>query len=365
MTNAPVVCPFCPLHCDDVVLDEQGNWAHADRDAADCDFAKHQFLAAVRPGLPRIGADAVQMSEWSALQARLTLPAMPTVEIHGATLEESKEIESMASNGAIQIRFTKCPSADAIDATVAREGMMAATLGDVCRHADLIWIVGDIQSGTTRLRKKLDASGARVETTKVIRIEDLARLHQRIAEMETDDGGQQLGRCNAEAPEQSPMDQLCPMDQLFASLRESRYTAVVIGEAAFESGAETASADQLFRAIARWNELAYPIDSDASDITARAVMMRFAADQNLRSVFRWRNNRVLLSELSAPRATDIRMGTPPRGAIDPVRLQIGGLDPGPETRRILSFPRRRTGSADRRHDDSRRRIGNVAAGRTL
>jgi hypothetical protein len=57
-------------------------------------------------------------------------------------------------------------------------------------------------------------------------------------------------------------------------------------------------------------------------------MLRINHNQNLLSVMRWRNNRVSPAGLSTPASPSIRIGSRRREDASPVRLQIGGIDPG-------------------------------------
>lgn len=309
MPTAPIVCPFCPLCCDDLNIGSDGQSVDVD-----CRIAREQILAAVWPSPPRLGSQEIDPSAWSLLRESLDLPEQPVVEFNAATIDESKEIESLVSRQQIRIRHQDDAGLQAMARSVVRDGVTAATLGEVGRHADLIWVLGEIDLATPRLRQRLESSDAIVQHSAVASLELLSRLGELIR--------QQTPLSELADPSQSAAE------ELYRQIRSSRYTAIVLGRSAFQPGSEVVAAETLLRLIRCWNDWAYPIGDGDDSPLAYAVLVRMEDDQNLRSVLRWRNNDVSPSELSAPHECSIRVGSSPGDPPIPVRLQIGGIDPG-------------------------------------
>ncbi|MCA9138435.1 MAG: hypothetical protein KDB00_16805 [Planctomycetales bacterium] len=322
MSSKSIVCPFCPLNCDDVVLDGDGTWVDSQ-----CDLAAGQFKAVVTPSPARIGDQTCERIDWESLRHSLSLPDVPTVELCDAAIGESKSLEALVAQGAIRIHIGDDESDVAMDQAIGRDGLMAATLGDVIRHAEFIWIIGDIGSATPRLSDRLRRSNARLESTRILSIELLSQLHHLLGETNSTDAD--------EGPRQ---DSSSAGYQLFRQVRRSRYTAIVLGHSAFEPGCEVSAAEMLTRWMQRWNNLAIPVGEIDPPLTSRVVMLRFTRNQNLRSVMRWRNNYVSRSHFSTPSAASIRIGGRVSTIAAPIELQIelqiGGEDPGPANARV-------------------------------
>ncbi|QDV43102.1 hypothetical protein Enr13x_29560 [Stieleria neptunia] len=310
MPNDPIVCPFCPLCCDDVRVDA----ASGETDVP-CELARNELAAAVRTPSARIGSQAIDSIDWHALGESLTLPPTPVVEFNGATIAEAKTLETLVNAGRIQLRIADTACSRALDQTIARDGLLGTTLGDAVRRAEYFWVIGNLDPRTPRLKERLNRSGAAMEYTPTATIGLLSRLHERL-------GGLSGGAAETVTPTGAEPD------RLHEHFRNSRSTVVVVGGAPFESGQEVIAGELLIRWIARWNELALPIDDGGDPIVSRVSLLRMTADQNLRTVIRWRNNQVSPSDLSSPLEPTIRVGSPVGQVATPVRLQIGGVDPG-------------------------------------
>ncbi len=317
MPSDPIVCPFCPLCCDDVRVDA----ASGETDVP-CELARNEFAAAVRTPAARIGSESIDSIDWNSFGESLSLQSTPVVEFNGATIAEAKTLETLVNEGRIQLRIADTACSRALDQTIARDGLLGTTLGDAVRRAEYFWVIGNLDQRTPRLKERLNQSGAAIEYTPTATIGLLSRLHELL-------GGPADGSAGGSAATVDPSG--AEPDRLHDHFRNSRSTVVVVGEAPFESGEEVIAGEMLIRWIARWNELALPItdghDGDAP-IVSRVTLLRLTADQNSRTVIRWRNNQVSPSGLSSPLDPAIRIGSPVGEVAAAVRLQIGGVDPG-------------------------------------
>ncbi|PAY18471.1 hypothetical protein CKO51_16235 [Rhodopirellula sp. SM50] len=317
MPSDPIVCPFCPLCCDDVHVDA----ASGETDVP-CELAQLELAAAVRMPSARIGSESIDSIDWSVLGESLSLQPTPVVEFNGATIAEAKMLETLVTESRIQLRIADAACGRALDQTIARDGLLATTLGDAVRRAEYFWGIGNLDQRTPRLKERLNQSGAALEYTPTATIGLLSRLHELLGGLAGD----------AAVDPAAAVDPIgSEPDRLHEHFRNSRSTVVVVGGAAFESGQEVIASEMLIRWIARWNETALPIAGghDGDDpIVSRVTLLRLTADQNLRTVIRWRNNQVSPSDLSSPPVATIRVGSPVGEVTAPVRLQIGGVDPG-------------------------------------
>ncbi|MDV6034016.1 MAG: hypothetical protein F9B45_28775 [Phycisphaera sp. RhM] len=317
MPSDPIVCPFCPLCCDDVRVDA----ASGETDVP-CDLARLELAAAVQTLPARIGSESIDSIDWNSFGESLSLHPTPVVEFNGATIAEAKVLETLIAEGRIQLRMADTACSRALDQTIARDGLLGTTLGDAVRRAEYFWGIGNLDRHTPRLKQRLNLSGAAMEYTPTVTIGLLSRLHELLGGLA---GGATLDPAAAVDPRGAEPD------RLHEHFRNSRSTVVVVGEAPFESGQEVIAGELLVRWIARWNETSLPITGEQEgddSIVSRVTLMRLTADQNLRTVIRWRNNQVSPSDLSSPPVATIRVGSPVGDVAAPVRLQIGGVDPG-------------------------------------
>ncbi|WP_182865823.1 hypothetical protein [Stieleria mannarensis] len=310
MPNDPIVCPFCPLCCDDLRVDPVSGETEVP-----CHLAQVALTSAVRPPAARLGTQTIETVDWNQLRQTLSLPTEPVVDFNGATIAEAKTLETLVNQGQIQLRIDRSPSARALDQTIARDGWLGTTLGDAVRRAEYAWVIGNLDHSTPRLKERLNQSGLAIEYTPAPGIALLSRLHELLS-TETSGSEDELCASASEA------------DRLHEHFRHSRSTVVVVGDQPFQTGEETIASELLLRWIALWNESALPMDDGDVPIVSRVTLLRLTADQNLYTVMRWRNNHVAPSDLSQSPMPDIRVGLPTAENVTPVRLQIGGTDPG-------------------------------------
>ena len=285
----PIVCPFCPLHCDDVVLRDN------DIVNVDCDVAAKGFRAVIQSASARLGEQSVPLSELTSFVRQLNLPAIPVVEIGWLSIEQAKRLQRLSDRIAIQRR-----GRDTVhEQTVARDGLDSATLADIKNHADIVFAVGNFET-TPRLLDRLSSVSATMHVRESISAEELAMLRS--------------GDPNAHP--------------VFRALIDSRYAAIVVGDNAYESGSEVVCAESLHRFVRERNGQAV----EETGACRRAVLLRLDPHQNVKSVFRWRTNESV-GDGSLPSTTqtmvDIRLGDALKAT--QVKLQIGGSDPGAET----------------------------------
>ncbi|OYP39084.1 hypothetical protein [Rhodopirellula sp. MGV] len=283
------VCPFCPLGCDDLPWGGNGDWAQiaeCERASAELASFKHGTVARLHDRL--IDDQSLVVDDFLR---RLKLPAVPILSVNQPTIEESKRLVDWLVQSRIRLSSAeRDPSERAFANTIGRDGNVTATLGDVYRHAKSIWVLGDPDETFPRLNKQLDRLKATVVRSRQIDSLYLSRLSE-------------------------------PADWL---LRD--YVGIIVASNAFAESEETIAADLLSRLIAKLNA---PLDDRRM---RRAVAIRLSSDENLSSVMRWTTNHSL-DRYSTDLAAHIQVGSPRRAdfsARPPVKLQIGGIDFGPD-----------------------------------
>lgn len=278
--DSPIVCPFCPLHCDDVVVDAVG------RVNVDCPIAIANFAVAMSPPVYRIGHQTVSAEEAKAHAKQVVASTQrPKVTCSAATLGPSRHWARLAACSRIDLSVDTTPTMAAMRTAMAREGFIGATLGDVKRHADLIWVIGDPAKSLPRL-SRFFSDRATVRTFETFSIDDVAQLN------------------------------LNPINQ---SLGDARYVAIVFANDAFDSNKTAIAGDSSVAVVAAewWTRWII-----AANKTRRVVQVVIDPLQTIRSVVGWTSNQTLASNTTA---SDIRYGDSNGIA---TRLQLGGLDPG-------------------------------------
>lgn len=269
----PAVCPFCPMHCDDVRFGPDGQVS------VDCQIARSGFAAAVGPAVHRIGARKVTAEEAiENARACLTSLAKPSVSCSGATLGLARPLAGLSAGDRIDLSLETTPALAALGTAASREGFIAATLGDVKKHADLIWVIGNVADQTPRLAEHFPPD-ADVRSLAPFSIDDVAALAMR------------------------------PDDETFGA---ARYVAIVLAHDAFDADESLVVAQWWSKLIVRANR------------HRRVVQLVMDPSQTIRSVAGWTSNQSLAA---SERPTDVRFGNSVGGH---ARLQIGGIDPGPE-----------------------------------
>ena len=279
MNSTKIVCPFCPLHCDDVSIESPPNcWI-------------------LKEALARIEADTciaricdaqvtLEQAEQVAKQ-RVKESSLVMLSVRSATLGQAKAIVKSGWRVSMQ----SSPTARAVQRTIARCGVVAATLADVKQHADAIVVLGDIDKSVPRLVQKLGSSA----TIDVLDADELS--------------------ANAIA-------------ELSASIREGRrytdntYVAFILDIEAFAKEDADPVVELLIETIIWMN-------SSAREKAQRAVLVTLDPLASLRCVSAWSNDqRLLVTDDFENAGLTIQLGELPSDRA-PVGIQIGGSDPGP------------------------------------
>ncbi len=291
------VCPFCPLYCDDIALEQpsQGNW-----------MAKVQCgkaITAYAHTLPN--SQSARIAETAVATALAIKKAKEMFAgkgiIHVATagtdLDTARRLNRLQSDNRIRVAIDDTVSTAAWRAAVSREGTLSATLGDVRMHADVVWTIGDVENETPRWRERIAAETKQWIHSQSLAAEPLAELFQAL-------------RSNANGNES---------DQPIAkSIRSANYLAVILGRNALVESEAMATAEMLSKMLWYLNK------------TTRAIVLQWDPAATNRAVTAWQTNAPIDSVRQDPHAEiHIRLGSPSEGA-KAATLQIGGIDLGPQ-----------------------------------
>lgn len=308
-----IVCPFCSLHCDDVIT------TVAETDSEDfgiktlhrCSLAEQGLQSALNPPPPRIGDNRFEASRWDSLVPQVaqqleSLDAPPLVSLRSATIELGKQLDDLMQQGRLRLSIPQSPSEQAWDQAVGRETSLTATLGDALVHADLVYSLGDLADSLPRLATRFTDHQLTVHSLPTLTLPVMTRLNQALH--------QPGGKTVAEET----------VEPLLQQMQTASYTVFLVGPNAFESASATVLAEQFCRWVAAMNR---PAKSDAQ-LLQRAVCLRFDPLQSIRNVFRWRRNDITgLAPKTGP--VSIRLGNCPSADTEQRALiQIGGDDPG-------------------------------------
>lgn len=285
-----IVCPLCPLHCDDVRIDVDGVM-----EANGCPIVAAVPSLAVSP--PDRGSFAILDDLKTPIR----------VVTSGVDLTTARQLSRWQAAGKIDLKIESDPSIEALLQTASRDGIVSATLADVATHADLVWMIGRVDQTWPRLAEKLrlDADGSiatRVKRFEQWTADELACFAAAIESGEVS--------CSATGELARHLD----------AWMSSEYAAILIGPGAFVRGEESLSATMLARLVRQRNT------------KKRAVLLTLDAATTLRSVCLWSSN-------TSPEATadvhcdsgfGIRIGSPLDSSSPAANVQMGGADPGPE-----------------------------------
>tara|TARA_R110002049_G_scaffold285698_2_gene466807 strand:- start:14336 stop:15409 length:1074 start_codon:yes stop_codon:yes gene_type:complete len=306
-----VVCPFCPLHCDDLQVGDDGAVN------VRCDIAVRSFANAVNPSSARIGDKPATLAEATRFVQNQIQSKPPAVLSGSQPLSVARRLHDMQADGLIDWHLSQTATHRSLRRTISRDGVIAATLADVKRHADCIWSIGNVD-------RKI-----------IPRIDEWLSPPQGQAVSFIASGGittRQLGDLlHAIRRGQSPIDPA--LTPVFDTLSNSRYLAVAWFDDGFDPIEAEASSAILLDLISLLNE-------PQEDRDRRAVLLSFDPCQTIQNVSLWRENRILgdaneldLAALIAGETIVVRLGQLP-GRSDFVSAQLGGEDPGPESAQV-------------------------------
>jgi hypothetical protein len=163
MTNAPIVCPCCPLHCDDL---DRGKFLAGQ---TGCGIADKHVPSVLR--LER--ASKIGPIDWETCRRWVSEAKQIIVSGHVIDLETSRAISEFASHtGAKVTAQGSNPSALAV---LAREGAYLTTLGELSSAETSLMVIGDVASHWPRIEERLGAY------RRVVRWADSDDLPERIA----------------------------------------------------------------------------------------------------------------------------------------------------------------------------------------
>ena len=272
------VCPFCPLHCDDVSIESP----------PDCKILE-EALARIEAGdcVARIGDQRTEIKQAErAARKQIEESEQVVLSVRSATLGQAKAI--INSGWLIHAQVTSATVA--VQKTVERCGVVAATLGDVKQHADAIVVLGNIDETIPRLIEKLDRSA---------KFNTIDRLGANaIADLATD----------------------VRQGRKFAS---SAYVAFLLDVEAFDADQAGPISELLIETIIWMN-------SPKRELGQRAVLIVLDPLASLRCVSAWSGDQILVTTKDwDSTSVTLRIGEPNAGC-EPADIQIGGTDPGPE-----------------------------------
>jgi hypothetical protein len=146
MTDRAFVCPFCPLHCDDLRIEEL---------AERCDlFAKRLSLARqTKTNGPSYESSLATAAGWTT-QAK-TIAVTGTI----VDLETARAVCDFVERSGANLFVGGGPS-DGFSEAIARDGIFSITLGDAAAPHQQVVMIGDSTDRLPRLRERLKTAGS-------------------------------------------------------------------------------------------------------------------------------------------------------------------------------------------------------------
>jgi hypothetical protein len=298
--ESTIVCPFCCLHCDDLHMDDH------DGIDVDCGLARRQFRSATGHPPPRIGrsiADAAAVVRHVKERIRGVCPWVMTGAV---SLRNAKQLDVLQAAGKIRWILDDAAANQSMRRAISREGMIAASLGDVGRHADFVWTLGNQDDlplpRLKHIAKPVTTGAVTMHWPDGIRAGQLGDLLHSL-------------RFTTEPS-------MPPLAEVYRSILGSKYFAVVWVDDAFHAVEADAATCLLLNLVAMLND-------PKRDPTRRAVLVPIDPCQTARSVSAWRSNQAPmgLTKRGMPRDPLIRVGAVQHWPI-PALVQLGGEDPG-------------------------------------
>lgn len=298
-----VVCPFCPLHCDDVVVTSDGTVQ-----ANGCEIAESAGALMTQEAR----ADDETLARIKAAERAVR------VITSGVDLVAARQLIQWQSAGTIQVEIESDPSIQAVGTVTRRDGIVSATLSEIVMHADLIWLIGEVDEAWPRLEEKLRLDSGVLSSS--IGKHKVKRWERWTADF--------AGRMHHAIEHPEEIEEVSEFQTRSKHFRDSQYSAIVIGPGAFDADEAEMAAAMVARIIRRRND------------SARCVCVTLDSAATLRSLHAWQTNETLATPSSAEEIDStpvIRLvGIGCREATDrPVDLQIGGLDPGADDARAF------------------------------
>ena len=308
-SSAHWVCPFCPLHCDDRPADDTRREEVCPRSAA------HWRLLAGGRGSARAGEDGADESAIAHAIDHALAAARPRVVTSGNDLEATRILQRLDAERRIRLSYEDTACGLAFSLAASREGVMAASLGAVRGHTDVVWLLGWRRDRMPRLRERLShptRTPRMIETADGVSADQIATLRFRLSRPDPSERAGPTDDPESDDPELTAWEH---------AIRGSHYLAIVLGDRAFSGADALVASEMLLGLVAERNR------------HRRAVIMRLDAAATDRAYQAWTTNRPLATRTPAdgpsPEPWDVRIGEPTSGDSAPAKVQVGGLDPGP------------------------------------
>ncbi|MGV3485274.1 MAG: hypothetical protein ACO1RT_12715 [Planctomycetaceae bacterium] len=162
MNNALIVCPLCPMHCDDVSA------LQLREGRTGCDVADRRLRAVLRaPDRAATPSDLQQCRKWVADAESIVVSGL------ALDLETSRAIGEFVRHTGARVDM-RGPHAMALD-VLAREGWFQTTLGELSARETSVLVIGDVASHWPRMEKRLQSISS------VVRWADDEDLPERVA----------------------------------------------------------------------------------------------------------------------------------------------------------------------------------------
>ncbi|MGB7324350.1 MAG: hypothetical protein WBD31_05725 [Rubripirellula sp.] len=259
-----------------------------------CAIADTHYAAAMADSsMARIGDQAVSRADVEAIQDQLIAKAgKTTVATASASLSQSRWLAGLLRDGIIELTIDQTQSMAAMRSTIARDGNISATLGDVKKHADVVWAIGSPETAMPRIWERLECKPV---SDTMLGASELADRFFAIR-----NGAAVIG-------------------SVAQAIASAKYLAVVIGPGGFLPGEEIATAELLVKWVIDRNR-------EMKSGSQRVVLLAIDPAATLRSVVGWQTNERIKPTLGP---VDLRIGDASE-ATYPAKLQVGGIDPGAE-----------------------------------
>ncbi|WP_442505522.1 hypothetical protein SH528x_004313 [Novipirellula sp. SH528] len=300
MTSPQHVCPFCPLHCDDISVDKATGreWIAQ----IQCPTAIEGYTDTLSNAkFARIEDAACEIAEAdNRAKVLLSEKDILLVATRGTDLNSARRLNQLEGDNRIRVALDDTVSTQAWRNAVSREGTLTATLGDIQSHADVVWIIGDVESETPRLRERISADTKNCIHSESLAAETLAEL---FASLRIDPKEQDSKHEDTNEP-------------IAKAMRSANYLAIILGRDALVRSEATATSELLSKLLWHLNK------------TKRAVVLQLDAAATNRAVTAWRSNLTIDSISDSDQEIHVRLGSPANGART-AKIQIGGIDRGP------------------------------------
>ena len=315
MKTQKIVCPWCPLQCDDISVSENGT------STVSCSLAQKQFTSLASQSSARIDGRSITEDElMDVLISSIGVTKSIDVVVASSTFRIARTIARLRSP--FRIVTDSSPSQTVMAAAVARCGVISATLADIKNHADLIVEMGSFGEEAPRLAERLQRTDSPTKWIKITPGPD--EVAQLMAASKT-------GTSKTRRPPSVQWNADSNVQQLAAEIDQANYVAFLLARDAFGDHAAVPVAEMFVEYVIGLNDA-------KRERTQRAVIATLDPLATLKSVFGWHHNQhVADGRTSVEDDSVFRIGLgwhlrEPSRRFD---LQIGGVDLGPRYSRLF------------------------------